>query len=44
MGDIEPGVRVNVVGAKNGWLEIHSKHGRPPGFIRKEGARVAAQN
>jgi hypothetical protein len=44
MGDIEPGVRVNVVGAKNGWLEIHSKHGRPPGFIRKEGARVAARN
>ena len=44
MGDIEPGVRVNVVNAKNGWLEIHSKHGRPPGFIRKESARVLAQN
>ena len=41
MGDIEPGVRVNVVSSKNGWLEIHSKHGRPPGFIRKEGARLA---
>ncbi len=44
MGDIEPGVRVNVVTAKNGWLEIHSKHGRPPGYIRKESARVLAQN
>jgi septal ring factor EnvC (AmiA/AmiB activator) len=44
MGEIEPGVRVNVVNSKNGWLEIHSKHGRPPGFIRKEGARVLAQN
>lgn len=44
MGDIEPGVRVNVVSAKNGWLEIHSKHGRPPGYIRKESARVLAQN
>ncbi|MGH7886630.1 MAG: hypothetical protein ACREPG_02110 [Candidatus Binatia bacterium] len=44
MGDIEPGVRVNVVNSKNGWLEIHSKHGRPPGFIRKESARVLAQN
>jgi len=44
MGEIEPGVRVNVVNSKNGWLEIHSKHGRPPGFIRKEGARLAAQN
>jgi len=44
MGDIEPGIRVNVVNAKNGWLEIHSKHGRPPGYIRKESARVLAQN
>ncbi len=44
IGDIEPGVRVDVVNAKNGWLEIHSKHGRPPGFIRKEGARVLARN
>jgi len=44
MGDIEPGVRVNVVNSKDGWLEIHSKHGRPPGFIRREGARVLAQN
>ncbi|MGH7817470.1 MAG: hypothetical protein ACREOR_08795, partial [Candidatus Binatia bacterium] len=44
MGDIEPGVRVNVVNSKNGWLEIHSKHGRAPGFIRKESARVLAQN
>jgi hypothetical protein len=44
MGDIEPGVRVNVVNAKNGWLEIHSKHGRPPGYIRKENARALAQN
>jgi hypothetical protein len=44
MGDIEPGVRVNVVNAKNGWLEIHSKHGRPPGFIRKDSARLLAQN
>ena len=44
MGDIEPGVRVNVVNSKNGWLEIHSKHGRPPGYIRKESARVLAQN
>jgi len=44
MGDIEPGVRVTVVNSKNGWLEIHSKHGRPPGFIRKENARVLARN
>lgn len=40
VGDIEPGVKVNVVNARDGWLEIHSKRGRPPGFIRKEAARV----
>ncbi len=45
IGDIEPGVKVNVVDARDGWLEIHSKHGRPPGFIRREFAsRVSGQN
>ena len=45
IGDIEPGVNVNVVNARDGWLEIHSKHGRPPGFIRREAAaRVTGQN
>jgi len=41
VGDIEPGLKVNVVNARDGWLEIHSKHGRPPGFIRSDAvARV----
>ena len=41
VGEIEPGVKVNVVNSRDGWLEIHSKHGRPPGFIRSEAvARV----
>ena len=45
IGDIAPGVKVNVVNARDGWLEIHSKHGRPPGYIRTEAAaRVIAQN
>jgi hypothetical protein len=45
IGEIEPGVNVNVVDARNGWLEIHSKHGRPPGFIRREAAsRVSGKN
>ena len=45
IGDIEPGINVNVVHARDGWLEIHSKHGRPPGFIRREvAARVPGQN
>ena len=41
VGEIEPGLKVNVVSARDGWLEIHSKHGRPPGFIRSDAvARV----
>ena len=45
IGDIEPGVKVSVVDSRDGWLEIHSKHGRPPGFIRSEvAARVSAQD
>jgi hypothetical protein len=41
VGEIEPGLKVNVVNARDGWLEIHSKHGRPPGFIRSDAvARV----
>ena len=44
LGDIEPGVNVNVVNAREGWYEI-SKHGRPPGFIRREVvARVGDAN
>jgi hypothetical protein len=45
IGEIEPGVKVNVVNTRDGWLEIHSKHGRLPGFIRKEvAARVTEPN
>jgi hypothetical protein len=45
VGEIEPGMKVNVVSARDGWLEIHSKHGRPPGFIRKEiAARLGDRN
>jgi hypothetical protein len=46
IGDIEPGMKVSVVNSRDGcWLEIHSKHGRPPGFIRRDvAARVADQN
>jgi hypothetical protein len=43
LGEIDRGVKVNVVDGRDGWLEIHSKHGRPPGFIRREvAARSAA--
>jgi hypothetical protein len=36
--DLGKGTKVNVVDSRDGWLEIHSKHGRPPGFIRQEAA------
>ncbi len=44
IAEIEPGTKVNVVNARDGWLEIRSKHGRPPGYIRTEtAARVTGQ-
>jgi hypothetical protein len=43
VGEIEPGLKVNVVNARDGWLEIHSKHGRPPGFIRSDAAARAGR-
>jgi hypothetical protein len=33
---VEAGMEIVVVGARNGWLEVRSRHGRPPGFIRKD--------
>lgn len=35
---LDPGIQVNVVDARSGWLEIRSRHGRPPGFIKKDAA------
>jgi hypothetical protein len=44
IGDIEPGMKVSVVNGRDGWLEVQSKHGRPPRFIRREVPRVAGEN
>jgi hypothetical protein len=44
IANVEPGTRVNVVNSRNGWLEIRSKHGRPPGFIQKTAAIRIGQN
>ena len=35
VAEIRKDTRVNVVGVEGDWLEIRSKHGRPPGFIKK---------
>ncbi len=33
---LKPGTKVQVVDDHGNWLEIRSKHGRPPGFIKKD--------
>jgi len=38
IANIERGMKLNVVDSRDGWLEIRSKHGRPPGFIREDAA------
>jgi predicted RNase H-like nuclease (RuvC/YqgF family) len=38
IANIAPGMKLNVVNSSNGWLEVRSKYGRPPGFIREEAA------
>jgi TolA-binding protein len=35
---IQRGTRVTVVGSAGEWLEIRSRHGNPPGFIRRDDA------
>ncbi len=44
LAHIDPGTRVNVVADRNGWLEIRSKYGRPPGFIPREAVGRIQQN
>jgi hypothetical protein len=38
VGSIPNGNRVRVVGSMGDWLEVRSKQGRPPGFIRRDDA------
>jgi len=38
VGSIANGSRVRVVGSNGDWLEVRSKQGRPPGFIRRDDA------
>jgi hypothetical protein len=39
VANIPGGVRVNVVSASGDWLEVHSRRGNPPGFIRRDDAQ-----
>jgi len=38
VANIPDGTRIDVVNAKGDWLEVHSRRGNPPGFIRREDA------
>jgi hypothetical protein len=44
VANIPGGVRVTVVGAKGDWLEVHSKRGNPPGFIRRGDAKFVEKS
>jgi chromosome segregation ATPase len=44
IANIKPGIKINVVDSRNGWLEIRSKHGRPSGFVRQRAAVKIDQN
>ena len=39
VANIPAGTRVDVVSSKGDWLEVHSRRGNPPGFIRRQDAK-----
>jgi hypothetical protein len=39
LSQIGPGTRINVVRSNGEWLEVRSKQGNPPGFIRLDDAK-----
>jgi cell division septum initiation protein DivIVA len=41
---VEAGMEINVVGARDEWLEVRSRHGRPPGFIKRDTAVMKGLN
>jgi len=40
ISQIGRGTRINVVRASGDWLEVRSKHGNPPGYVRSDDARM----
>lgn len=40
ISQIAGGTRINVASAAGGWLEVRSKRGNPPGYVRADDARV----
>ena len=41
ISQIGRGTRINVVNSSGDWLEVRSRHGNPPGYVRAEDARAA---
>ena len=39
ISQIDSGTRLNVVSSAAGWLEVRSKRGNPPGYVRSDDAR-----
>jgi hypothetical protein len=39
---IASGTRINVVSSTGGWLEVRSKRGNPPGYVRSDDARPSS--
>jgi hypothetical protein len=40
ISQISGGTRINVVSSAGGWLEVRSKRGNPPGYVRSDDARL----
>ena len=43
ISQISRGTRINVVSSSGDWLEVRSKHGNPPGYVRFDDARLVAE-
>jgi hypothetical protein len=43
VSQIGKGTRINVVNSAGGWLEVKSKRGNPPGYVRSDDARRIAR-
>jgi hypothetical protein len=43
VSEIAKGTRINVVSNSGGWLEVHSRRGNPPGYVRADDARYVGR-
>ena len=43
VSQISKGTRINVVSSTGDWLEVRSKRGNPPGFVRADDARLVGR-